>query len=334
MAILTWIRDPGSGSRRDQAFTAASNGFNYAGLNAVPNKLDDLRAAGDAHPKTEALGVFLFLDGTTNGFGMTADTIDFFLSNDGVANGSLAQFGGEGYEILEETNDVAFNWADMLAELGKNTAAIGGTTEDGNIAYWVADGLENITEAFADTGEVAKNVYEGDGFHGEPTEWYESNYAGGDGAAQDPGTSGEPGNQGTDTPEPTEDTYTETEDQGTQEPTAEPTQEAGTDYDFGEVFDLNDQEALRHYFSDLGTVESMEIRWEGSENGSGNYVLEATGENGTKTFDLVEDGAYSSDGQTFEYSIDGEEMQEIVQAKEAGETWDLFDESEYVPNQG
>lgn len=129
------------------------------------------------------------------------------------------------------------------------------------------------------------------------------------------------GSTDTPTPEPADPTPT-------QEMTEVP---PGSDYVMGEVFDSNDVSAINSFFQDFsneyGEIESIDMYFEGEDNGAGNWVLEVEKEGETDEFDLIDNGEYNEE---HEYNIDEDEMDRLLTAKQEGSLRDVFDESEYI----
>lgn len=145
-----------------------------AAINYV-NNLGNSALSYVANNPGKSVGGFIILDGFTNGFGMSQDMLDAAIANEGLAENSARAAAGEFGEILEETNDVAFNWSDMLTEFTQTAVGYMGTTEDGNVLYPVAEGLNAVTDVAADGEEIAYNsITEGEFTWETKDEWYHS----------------------------------------------------------------------------------------------------------------------------------------------------------------
>lgn len=305
--------------------------------NAAQNAYNDTRNWAATNPDKAAVagaGAYIVGDGM-NGFQTTDAAGDFVWNMSADSAGRLAAESTDWIPILnipdaamDSIQDVIENHDDspennVLYQASKvGEAPLEFIMDPGESARYVAGDVETVdNEPYNHWFEDANSGTPADGGSGTPT----------DTPTDNPTDTPTEGYNDTPTETPT-DTPTETPtDTPTETPTETPMAEPGTDYVFGETFDSADQAALNDFFQDVGNVEHLDVSWQGSENGSGQYVLEAQNAQGeTYTFDLAQDATY--DGHS--YDIDGEEIQEVIQAKADGEVWDLFDESEYVPNRG
>lgn len=294
------------------------------------------------NPKKAVAGI-IAVDGVTNGFGMTTDMGDALLLNDGLMNGSAIQGAGEFAEVVEETNDVAFNWADMGVEAADAIISVGGhfDTGDGNFFALIPDAADVVTETVTDGEEYAWNLVGDDGLTSSP-EYYEQlpetvrntwdgiqnalsggADSGAETAKQEYTTTEAPETPTETATEPGPGTPTETQAEPTPtETVSETVTETATEaanYS-PEVFDQNDQQVFQEFFNDVGKVDSLKVNLQTSGDGSGEYVLNATDVGGESYHLDLGDGTY--DGM--KYNIDGEEIQEVVQAKEEGKLKELF----------
>lgn len=163
--------------------------FNAA-INYV-NNLGNSALGYVANNPGKSVGGFIVLDGFTNGFGMSQDMLDAVIANEGLAENSARAAAGEFGEILEETNDVAFNWSDMLTEGAQRAAGFLGETEDGNVLYGIAEGLNAGTDVLTDGEEIAYNSFtQGEFTWDTQDEWYET--FGGNGEEPTESAGGEP----------------------------------------------------------------------------------------------------------------------------------------------
>ncbi|MFB6213646.1 MAG: hypothetical protein ABEJ07_03750 [Candidatus Nanohaloarchaea archaeon] len=142
MAILHKIRDPGGGSRRDSAFSYASNGFRAVGLDAVPDKLDDARAWGIANPRGELAAVTIgppAADLVFNG-GQGIDAWGDFLLD------------GEAGRLVEEfpLNEYPGNVIEMAGETVKAGVETVDETPNNSPVYWLGEGIEGLGELVGD----------------------------------------------------------------------------------------------------------------------------------------------------------------------------------------
>lgn len=283
--------------------------------------------------KAETAGGLLVLDITTNAGHFTGQTVDAFFSNDGVREGSLRVGMHEFGEILEESNDVLFNWTDMLWEGAEASLGAVGKTEDGNLAYAIVDGTEVIPEMLTDPGEVAENVYEGEGLRGDDGEYYENmnkaaEWLFGEGGSEDPSQYTTTEQPDTVTPDGGQDptTVEQTPDgNGGQQPetTAEPQPtETATpetpDFSYQESFDAETQDAVNEFFETISeeTIEADELDTTYEE---GTYKLWVNGDSGTYAVDLGEN-----------MGVGGSEAETIGRARSEGKIGELFSGSEYV----
>lgn len=272
----------------------------------------------------KAGGLAIASDVVTNGGDMSADLADFFFSNDGLAQNSPKAGAREFAEVLEETNDVLFNWTDMATEGLKGATSMGGTLEDGNLAYGVAEGLDGVADMLTDGEEIIYNGVRGEGFTDPGTEWYEEigNLFGG---GEAPADGGAVNGTETATQTGTETATQTTTETGTQTATGTPTETAtetatetpapGTDYDFNAVFDQATEQELNNFFQSIeGEPVSYDMTWNGES-----YEVQVTDAQGE---------VYTEELST----INEDEATAISQANADGEIYDLLDESEYVPN--
>jgi hypothetical protein len=142
MAILHKIRDPGGGSRRDAAFSYASNGFRAVGLDAVPDKLDDARAWGIGRPKKEAGAIIVT--------GAASDLV--FNGGQGIDAWGDFLLDGEVGGLVEEfpLNEYPGNAIEMVGETVKGGVSAVDETPGNSPVYWVGQGIEGLGELVSD----------------------------------------------------------------------------------------------------------------------------------------------------------------------------------------
>lgn len=284
----------------------------------VSDSYDTVKDWAENNPKKAILGSAFALDVTTNGGDMTIDAIQFFGRNDGVAEAAQGDASGavKGFvydlgEVVEESNDVAFNWLEKTMEGGKYLTGLAGDVEDGNIAKGVFIAGDVVAEFLKDGEEYLFNYANGNGWERSQDFEHMRNLLsdgsesavenGGETPSLEPGEPETPeGGQGEGTP-----------DGGT----GGSGEEFYGEINAYEIFDQSDHEALDAFFQDAGTPEELGLNFN-SERGI--YELHA----GDQVFELEQDGQY---GDT-SYNIDGKEMQEIVKANEQGNLEDVFDE--------
>jgi hypothetical protein len=308
MGLLAYARRNG---RREDAFDAIANRLS----NDTNDKFRAVEQFDLDHPYASGLGVALVADATTNGGEFTGQTIELTLDFDGP---------GEFGDILAESNDVLFNWADMTMEAGKGAASsVAGETSDGNLLYGAFDLGSYITEGLTDIEEHLANFVTGEGWTDSGPEWYDNLGAEGESEPvsqqHDYHNGSEPGVENSDNPTestetPTESTETPTESTETPGDSTGETEGSNPGEVYGDingydVFETDTVEGLEGFFAEEvgGEPDSLEVNFEGADNGAGEYILEADGHE------------YSLE------NLDGEEIQEVVTAKD-GNLEDLFNE--------
>lgn len=158
MAILHKIRDPGNGSKRDHAFTWTSTQLRAAGLDVIPDKLDDARAWGMANPQEELAAVTVgppVADIVFNGRQGIDAWGDFLL--DGEVAGLLDEF---------PLNEYPGNAIEMVGEGIKGTVSAVDDTPGNSPLYWTGEGLEGLGELISDPYQFFESgVEEGGTLH-------------------------------------------------------------------------------------------------------------------------------------------------------------------------
>jgi surface antigen len=334
MGLISYVRR--GGTRRENLGDAVGNALDSTARGSQVN--DALRSVEDFdlnHPYASGAALWVVADGFANNFE----------SSDAMISASMDMGdASEWAEVAEEfpLTEVPANVGDMFFDsvqgsMGYIQDSAGLEDDNLDIFYIGTEAVEKLAavaelpfEYVSDPGESINDISQGQFPTGEDNEVYNQDLGGYvqdvlglDGGAveatEDVGSG----------PDGAADTTQAPEQTTTAEAPAETTVAPGTDYNFAETFDASDRQALNEFFQDVGSVDSLDVEWAGGDSGSGKYILEATNEAGeTYAFDLVENGAY--DGVS--YDIDGNEIQDVVQARADGEVWDLFDESDYIPN--